>query len=514
MFFKFGGSKQDAEGAINRANPPAGAFVAAVSKTLETGGLKVEKANNAGETARALGTYHEELRNRCETATTSLQSLRTAADEVQYLFDEFGNIAKQLYDHRKELGEARALAQSDRSMIEELRGKLSNTQSLLVKLQAQHEETTAERDNLLRTRLELGEAYQSAQVALKESDSRVKVLEMECSAAQNQLGELSVRFDALTRNHADKEKELHELRAERKIIQANLDFEMAEKHRFTRLHDEVVSTMGSQRRALNSAGEELEKSRERILHLESRYSEMIGEKETLISTLETAKALRESDAKNFEVKLEAVNSRARLAEHLLEKARGEQRSFYADQTAQTEMQRQIRNLEGMIETQKQDLQEATRRNRDLENSDNVRKAKVEDLQMQIRGQQRSTEQAGDKIKSLQELLEAVQVRHNAQNEQHEEQLRQLNEQIERERSDRVYLEGALNTARRERNLLQGQLIKMKTGQQDASSIIVFDTDDGTADEETTDYTAINNKTVTELRPGHKTTAAKVTDKSI
>ena len=209
-----------------------------------------------------------------------------------------------------------------------------------------------------------------------------------------------------------------------------------------------------------------------------------------------------------------MNSRARLSEHLLEKARGEQRSFYADQTAQTEMQRQIRNLEGIIETQKQDIQEAARRNRDLENSDNVRKAKIDDLQMQIRGQQRSTEQAGDKIKGLQELLEAVQVRHNAQSEQHEEQLRQLNEQVERERSDRVYLEGALNTARRERNLLQGQLIKIKTGQQDGSSIMVFDTDDETVGEGPVEYPALNNKTVTELRPTKKTSAAKTIDKSI
>jgi chromosome segregation ATPase len=521
MFFKFSGSKPNEAGAKPAekiapsepvqptSKPPVQAAskpVQVSNKKSEVGALKVEKTGDAGEAARALGTYHEELRNRCESAANSLNALRSTAEEVEDLFTEFGNIAKQLHDHKKELAEARAVATTDRGLIEELRGKLSNTQSSLMKIQSQYEEIAAERDNLLRTRMELGDAYQSGQIALKENESRIKVLEMELSSALNSVEDLSIRFDTTNRSLVEKDRELHELKEERKLLQANLDFEMAEKNRFSRLHDEVVSAMNSQRRALNSAGEELEKSRERIMHLEARHSEILGEKESLTANLETAKALRESDTKNFEVKLEAVNSRARLAEHLLDKARGEQRSSYVDQTAQTELQRQIRNLEGMIETMKQDLAEATRRNRELENSENVRKAKNEDLQLQIRSMQRSSEQSADKIKNFQELLEAVQARHAVQEEQYEEQMRQLSEQVERERSDRVYLEGALNTARRERNHMQSQLIKIKTGQQDPASMMILETESENFREEFMESPARNSNIVTELRP------AKATDK--
>ncbi len=57
------------------------------------------------EAVRALGTYHEGLRNRSETALNSLKSLRSAAEEMEGLFTEFGEIARQLHLNKRELTE-------------------------------------------------------------------------------------------------------------------------------------------------------------------------------------------------------------------------------------------------------------------------------------------------------------------------------------------------------------------------------------------------------------------------
>ncbi len=122
----------------------------------------------------------------------------------------------------------------------------------------------------------------------------------------------------------ENEKQLHELREERKLLQSSVDFEVAERIRFSKLHDEVVTSMQSQRRALASATDELDKARDRVcvMKLEPAVG-LLGEREELQASLQTAETLRETDAKNYEIRLEALTSRARLAEHLLEKARDE-----------------------------------------------------------------------------------------------------------------------------------------------------------------------------------------------
>ncbi len=426
------------------------------------------EAGDAADIARALGTYHEGLRNRSETALTSLRNLRLVADEVDGIFGEFAEIARELHANKKELSETRSSYKSAQKLNEDLRAKLSGSQAMVLKLEAKLDEISSERDLLERMRNELSDAHKVDQIGLKEAESRIKALEQELGTARTTIENLSEKSESLNLLTTENDKQINELREERKLLKSSVEFETAERERFSKLHEEVVTAMQSQRRALASASEELEKARSRVLHLEARQSELMGEREELTASLETAETLRETDAKNFEIRMEALASRARLAEHLLEKTRDEQRSVFKDNAAHNETQRHARKLEGEVERLTAELLQSTRRVKDLEGGEHELQAKVEELNIQIRGLKRSAEQAADKIKMQQEVVEAMHKRHAEYIEQVEVQTRKLNEQLDNERSDRTYLEGALNSARRERNAMQAQLIKLNGQGEDES----------------------------------------------
>jgi crescentin len=470
---------------------------------------KTERPETAGpvdavEAVRALGTYHEGLRNRSETALNSLKSLRTAAEEMEGLFTEFGEIARQLHLNKRELSEIKTSYGASRKLNEELRAKLSSSQAALLRLQSQIDEITSERDLLLRMRNELSDAHKTDQISLREADARAKVLENELAATRTTIENLTEKADHLSVIVGENEKQLHELREERKLLQSSVDFEVAERIRFSKLHDEVVTSMQSQRRALGSATEELDKARDRVMKLEARQSELLGEREELQASLQTAETLRETDAKNYEIRLEALTSRARLAEHLLEKARDEQRSNFRDQTAQAETQRHMRRLESEVEGLKQELQDTARRNKELEKSETQLQARVEELSIQLRGHVRSSEQSSEKIRMQQEVIEALHKRHAEYLQQVEEQTRKLNEQLENERADRTYLEGALNSARRERNFLQSQLIKIKGKPEEQPAGLTLDFEpDAQESDFNEDGSPRSSATVEELRPRNR-----------
>lgn len=460
---------------------------------------------DAVDAIRALGTYHEGLRNRSETALNSLKSLRSAAEEMEGLFSDFGEIARQLHLNKRELSEIKTSYGASRKLNEELRAKLSSSQAALLRLQSQLDEIGSERDLLLRMRNELSETHKTDQMSLREADARVKVLDTELSAARTTIENLNEKVDHLSVIVGENEKQLHELREERKLLQSSVDFEVAERIRFSKLHDEVVTSMQSQRRALTSATDELDKARDRVMKLEARQSELLGEREELQASLQTAETLRETDAKNYEIRLEALTSRARLAEHLLEKARDEQRSNFRDQTAQAETQRHMRRLEAEVEGLKQELQDTARRNKELEKSETQLQARVEELTIQLRGHVRSSEQSSEKIRMQQEVIEALHKRHAEYLQQVEEQQRKLNEQLESERADRTYLEGALNSARRERNFLQSQLIKIK-GKPEEQPLAGVNLDfepDGQENDTNEDGSPRSSATVEELRPRNR-----------
>ena len=104
----------------------------------------------------------------------------------------------------------------------------------------------------------------------------------------------------------------------------------------------------------------------------------------------------------------------------------------------------------------------------------------------------------------QEVIEALHKRHAEYLQQVEDQSRKLNEQLENERADRTYLEGALNSARRERNFLQSQLIKIKGKPEEQPAGLTLDFEpDAQESEFNEDGSPRSSATVEELRPRNR-----------
>ncbi len=432
----------------------------------------IPEEHAVGEVVRDLGGYHEDLRTRCESAIGSLTALKDTALDIEAIFVEFSKISSELHHNRKELSEANRLLLVERGTSEDYRGRLASVQASLLQTQNQVDELMGRHDLLMQSHQDLQGLHATSQSNLRDAESRLKIMEPEFLSAKEMIAELSARTRGQESALQQAEQTIHELREELKLLKANLEFEVLERQKFGQMHDDVLAQFAEQQKALDEAQGDLRSTRDLLSQYEARHAVHVTERDALNVALETAKAMHEADAKNHVVKLEAVSARARLAEHLLEKTRGEQRDAFRDQTAHSDALRQIRRLETNLETVKQDLQEANRRCRDLEHNEQTLKERLNGQDAQLRDKQRSAEKSAEKIRSLQDLLDATQDRHAQQMSLIDEQVKKFTEELERERADRVYLEGALASARRDRVTLQAMLIKLKAANQDDMSNIL------------------------------------------
>ena len=87
--------------------------------------------------------------------------------------------------------------------------------------------------------------------------------------------------------------------------------------------------------------------------------------------------------------------------------------------------------------------------------------RAEELQAQNYEKQLLNQQAADRINTMQERFSSLEEAHALEIQKLNEQIKKMSEELASERSNKAFIEGALQTARLDRSQLQSKIIKLK-----------------------------------------------------
>ncbi len=410
----------------------------------------------------ALGVYHEALRTRCETAYSTVKSFRTAAEEIESLFGDFGEIARTHKQQNTTLLEQEAL-------IGQQAGALDAQAAQLRALQLSNAELGSKVENLSAARaaaesqLAVQEAHlQTMQAELKDHMAAARAHEQEAGAARAAAATQADEVARLSARLKESDKANIELAEERRTLRERMMFTNEEHMKLCKLHEDLTADARQKKRELSETQTELDKARRAGADLETKLAQSLADADALRQALHTSQAGHQDDKYSLTLQLDALKSRMRLTEQLLQKAREESRRTQDEQTAAEDLRRRLLRAEAQAEEMRATLDE---KNKHIAGAEQARDAVIDranKLLGKVREKQQLNELAAERIRVLQESLAALEAKSLEEAQSLRAQLAKLGDQLEKERTDRAYIEGALQIARRDRTQLQGIVTQNKS----------------------------------------------------
>lgn len=238
------------------------------------------------------------------------------------------------------------------------------------------------------------------------------------------------------------------LETEKGSLQTSLDQTLAETTRLSR-------RLAESETALTAA-------RARLEQLERSLAASEEDRKKLSAACDEANERRQSECYAVNLKLDAMRSRAATAEKLLaevrqsvvgrtEEIRATERRVVDSAVALSASEKKNERLAAVRETQGRQLKE-------LEQSHAALLERSNGLAETLKARETALAHAEDRVKSLTNRIEQLELDTAANRAKAEQQIAELNATIQRERMDRAVSEGALETTRRDYARLQRELL--------------------------------------------------------
>jgi crescentin len=421
----------------------------------------VQAQISAGSTIRALGGYHEGLRARCETLVSTLELFRSASDETESLFREFGMIALKLQektiefeDISKNYHQEVTLNRAKQIEIDKLirsRGELEKEINTLTPAKAAMEA----RSNSLEVQL------RKSQTELKDSTLRLKDVERELAIHKSDSRALEQEVDRLTQRLKSLDKAYNDACEERRAAREKLLLETEERLKVVKLNEEANLSLAQAKRNYNDALSEIEQQKLRIAELDSQIQKAQAENNDAQEVLRTNQNAHETSLAAAKMKIEGMNSRLKLMEQLLEKSREEGRNMLDERLAFDETAHRLQATETAMSQMRTEHKQMLTKVGDLEQSRNALIDRAGELLAQVQEKHLLNDQAEARIKSLQDRIFQIEDSHKSEIKIFTDQIRQLSDDLAAERNSKAFIEGALQTARKDRTQLQTKITELK-----------------------------------------------------
>ena len=435
--------------------PSAPAAVAAASDVASN------RTADIGDAVRSLGSYHEGLRTRCETTLSIVRTFRSVSDEIESLFDSFGEMAERAQAQSKTLIETTASLAQKKELAEvlsaEIRGLTAQTTQLSTQVEGLSAAKTASEAHVST----LMEQLKATQTELKERAAAQRLGEIEFSAARTTVAKLEEELGRLSAKLKDAEKAIADGQDERRMLRERLMFETEERGKLSKAHEELVSATTLRKREHMEIGSQLEQARALIADTEARLNIALAEAEKLKEELRSSQTAHQEDSYSSKLQADAVKSRSRLTEQLLEKARDEVRRVQQELSQFEEAKRRLIRIEATNVDLASQLDARNRQIVELERGRDAIAERADELTVTVREKQALNEKAAERIRLLQEAQSSYERDRAKETVELKTQLARVLEQLEKERSDRAFIEGALQIARRDRTQLQTLVARNK-----------------------------------------------------
>ncbi|MDE2363860.1 MAG: hypothetical protein KGM42_14380 [Hyphomicrobiales bacterium] len=322
----------------------------------------------------------------------------------------------------------------------------------------------------------LDDHLRTAQAELKDKTALSRAAEADRIAALARADGAAEENARLARRLNQAEQANTALAEERRSLRERLMLEAEEHLKLSKAHEELSAGSSQRKRELLETTSELDKARKLNSDIETRLTQSLGEADQLRHDLHASQTAHQEEAYTLNLQLDALKSRVRLTEQLLTAAREEARRLTDGQNALEQTRRLLARSESAFEEAKQQVEEKTKHILELERSREQIEERATELDTRLREKQALNDQAADRIRALQEGMTALDAKKAGENQQLVAQIAKLTEQLEKERTERAYVEGALQIARRDRTQLQGLLAQNRAALSRQAPLAVVEAD--------------------------------------
>jgi chromosome segregation ATPase len=295
--------------------------------------------------------------------------------------------------------------------------------------------------------------------------STIADLERQFSLETSRVNTLSDECQRLRDETVAAEEKASRIAAELSAARDKIDFLEGETTSLQKSLDQVSEQATQAARRFTENETALTAAKTRLLQLEASNSELSAERDKLRSNLDANSSRHGSEQSRIQMQIDAVRARAAAAEKLLTEARqliarrGEEMRT-ADQRnaeaayASEKAEKRIAELEAALSEQRAEVNEIKAgRDRLIEKSGvAVNALKLRETQLQ---------RAEDAAKSMTERTARLETELREGGEVSQRRIDQLAAALDRERLDHQVTEGALDSARTERDQLQADVLRLQ-----------------------------------------------------
>ncbi len=416
---------------------------------------------NYSSLTEAMGRRHEVLRARCEDTLTLLDIMKKAPEAIEEIFHEFGELATELQQKTAQaqelsiaFNELREADTVNRSDVGALRRRTAELEIKLAAAELSHQDSISETRSLLET-------VRNLEDTLQERNVEVGVQARELSTVRAQYATVMEEVAKVRARLKDTAATLAEAESERRTLRDRLLIESEERLKQARAQEELERQYIQAKKAHAEAAAAQERQRHRITSLEAELDKANADVVSMRDALQDARARLETEAASHESQIEAIRSRVRLTETLLAQARDEARRITDEQMRMADTSDRLASSQAALEEARRERERAMEQVNELEKSRDALIGRANELLARLKERQHVSEQASKQIDSLKEQVARVRVLHEEEVEKIGGQMRALSDALAKERSDRAYAEGALETARKDRMQLQRVIATLK-----------------------------------------------------
>ncbi|MDB5571791.1 MAG: hypothetical protein JWN93_2974 [Hyphomicrobiales bacterium] len=411
----------------------------------------------------AMGRRHEVLRTRCEDAVGLLESMKQAPEAIAEIFRDFADLATELQQktlQAQELTTAfaslRETETATRADLGETRRRASELEIKLAGANLSYQDSVNETRGLLETVKNLENTLQERNVEIGGQARELNAVRSQHATLLDEALKLRSRVAELATGLADAE-------SERRTLRDRLMVESEERLKQARSQEDLERQYIQAKKAFGESSASEEKNRNRIAALESELEKVGAENAALRDSLQEARARMETDAASYESKIEAIRSRVRLTETLLAQARDEARRAHDEQMRLGDASDRLVTTQSALEEAQHERARASEQISELEKSRDALIGRANELLSRLKERQFVGEQANKQIDNLKDQVARVRAFHEQEVEKLSGQMRVISDGLAKERSERAYAEGALETARKDRMQLQRVIASLKEG---------------------------------------------------
>jgi len=454
--------------AAQRATPSQAAASAA-RKPME---LEEDLPRSIADTMKQMGSHDEELRVRCEKIVELTRIVQLLPQELSSVFLSFNTVAGNLAVQRRVLDETNtsldatrmALANRETEIVY-LRDGLAGSEQKITELTGLVGELR-DRCGQLEERVEdLLDTNNENALQLRSKDYSIEQLQAEGESQRNELNQARGKIK-------EQEKALLEAASEKILLREQLAHQVDERDQLAKSFEALNVEANQIRRQSLATSAELDDLRSKFGKLDAEAQVVFTESKALREALINAETLHAQSVQTYESKVAALNSRLRVSEELLSQSRAEARKLSEEQLASYKRIRQLEEVPEKLADVNRSLELTTRSLKEAQGDNDKLKSKISELNDKVSAKERLNQQAAERIGSLQESLARLQKEREMREAELRKQIEAREETIVKERTERSYIEGVLETARRDRSQLHKTIVELRARMTSASTSAV------------------------------------------